>query len=475
MAIRYAVALALLASGVFWQSIAQAQSSGDGARWLTASQARRGRAMKAQHSMPMPQPTPAMEPEALVSEPARSQASVRQTDPTAAPLLDEPTGGPFADEYGDGDCDGCGYGGCGDCCWVQTPPSVWGSAEYLLWTTKAMRVPPLVTTSPAGTAQASAGVLGQAGTSILFGNTGINDDVRSGGRFTAGGWMDIGCRHGLEIAYVIIEDPNDSFSANSSATGILARPFFNTQTALQDARLIGFPAVASGSVNVATSTQLQTLELSYRYVGCRTPDARIDYFLGWRYGDLNDTVRVSDSSLSLTGATQGTTVAIVDQFHTTNIFNGAEVGIMLQRTPCSPCSPWSFEILAKIALGNNCARSNIAGQTTTTTAANATTTTNSGLLALGTNRGVFDENKFSSIGELGLNVRRKLKCGFTATLGYRFMYWTDVARAGSQIDTTINTSQIPPSTITGPARPSPSMHFTDFWAQGLTAGLECAF
>ena len=124
--------------------------------------------------------------------------------------------------------------------------------------------------------------------------------------------------------------------------------------------------------------------------------------------------------------------------------------------------------------GNNCARSNIVGQTVTTTNGVAATTS-SGLLALGTNSGVFDDNKFSSIGELGLTARRSLKCGFTAVIGYRFMYWTDVARAGQQIDTGINTSQIPPGTLTGAARPSPAMHFTDFWAQGLNVGLECAF
>src|SRR6185369_6897548 len=114
--------------------------------------------------------------------------------------------------------------------------------------------------------------------------------------------------------------------------------------------LIGFPAVASGFLNVDTSTQLQTGELLYRNVACVTCTSRVDLFLGWRYGDLNDTVRISSSSLSLAGTAPNPNVAVVDQFHTTNVFNGAEVGVMWQGQPCSACCPWSWEVLAKVAL-----------------------------------------------------------------------------------------------------------------------------
>ena len=91
----------------------------------------------------------------------------------------------------------------------------------------------VATTSPAGTAQATAGVLGQTGTSVLFGDTGINDGIRSGGRFSAGGWMDLCHRHGLEVTYMVLEEEGDSFNGSNSSLGILARPFFNVQTGAQ--------------------------------------------------------------------------------------------------------------------------------------------------------------------------------------------------------------------------------------------------
>ncbi|MEL6899065.1 MAG: BBP7 family outer membrane beta-barrel protein, partial [Planctomycetota bacterium] len=44
---------------------------------------------------------------------------------------------------------------------------IWVSADYLLWDAAGVDVPALVTSSPNGTAQTAAGVLGQPNTSVL--------------------------------------------------------------------------------------------------------------------------------------------------------------------------------------------------------------------------------------------------------------------------------------------------------------------
>ena len=46
-----------------------------------------------------------------------------------------------------------------------------GGAEYLLWWVEGQRVPALVTTTPLGAAPSEAGIIGVAGTSILFGDS----------------------------------------------------------------------------------------------------------------------------------------------------------------------------------------------------------------------------------------------------------------------------------------------------------------
>ena len=64
---------------------------------------------------------------------------------------------------------------------VCSPPGrFWLRGEYLMWWTSGMDLPPLVTTSPQGTPQNQAGVLGQSGTTILFGGQTVNGDGRSG-------------------------------------------------------------------------------------------------------------------------------------------------------------------------------------------------------------------------------------------------------------------------------------------------------
>src|SRR5262245_860546 len=78
---------------------------------------------------------------------------------------------------------GCGSGGCGGGCWDDCSCHAF-RFEYLGWFTRARNVPPLVTTSPAGTVRTDAGVLGLPTTTTLYGNDPIGTNLRNGGRIT---------------------------------------------------------------------------------------------------------------------------------------------------------------------------------------------------------------------------------------------------------------------------------------------------
>ena len=116
----------------------------------------------------------------------------------------------------------------------------WIRGEYLHWWTDGLKVPPLVTSSPAGTPQNQAGILGQPSTSVLFGDADLNDDSRSGGRF-AFGCRPAGCNVGLEVSYLVLEQESADFQATGQGDPILARPFFNVETELNDAISWRFP------------------------------------------------------------------------------------------------------------------------------------------------------------------------------------------------------------------------------------------
>jgi hypothetical protein len=105
---------------------------------------------------------------------------------------------------------------------------------------------------------------------------------------------------------------------------------------------------------------------------------------------------------------------------------------------------------------------------------------NGGLLALPSNIGRFDRNRFAVVPEVDLNVGYQITPYVRAFVGYTFLYWSNVARPGDQIDRVINPAQLPTTPVTGaqtfgPARPAPLLRDTDFWAQGINFGVEVRF
>jgi hypothetical protein len=128
-------------------------------------------------------------------------------------------------------------------------PCIWAEAEYLLWWMKGATLPPLITTSPSGTPATQAGVLGAPGTAILFGGDRVNDDVRSGGRFTLGAWLDDCHTLGVEGDFFFLSSRGSGFDASSTGSPILARPFIDATTGQPNSQLIAFPGLLAGSIS----------------------------------------------------------------------------------------------------------------------------------------------------------------------------------------------------------------------------------
>ena len=433
------------------------------------------------------------------------QASFQSESNGAPPSRTRPQNEPaFADVWDDDEpavpwnppvdsgfpCQGCGgYGGeeCGGCGDLEECPlgqylapfanRLWASGEYLLWWTRGDSLPPLVTTSPDGTARDVAGRLDQPGTTILLGgNGGVSSDVRSGGRVVLGYWL-FPCQGlGFEGSYLGLGSKATQYAADSNSFSILARPFYNIQgdSQGQDAALIVYPGVADGSITVATTSEFQTAEALLRRHLVDQCDRHIDFLFGYRYGVLKDTLSIDESTTSLDSESLlpvGTTFRTLDQFDTQNQFQGGEVGIVFQQRYCR----WSLDLLMKLALGSTHSQVAINGSTAITPRGGGTTAYNGGILALPTNIGTYEEKKFSLMPELGVTLGFDVTRHLRATLGYSFLYWSNVARPGDQIDTDLNATQFPPGTLEGAARPKFAFHTSDFWAQGLNVGLEYRF
>jgi len=136
---------------------------------------------------------------------------------------------------------------------------------------------------------------------------------------------------------------------------------------------------------------------------------------------------------------------------------------------------WTFDLLGKVALGDTHERIIIDG-TTARTFGGVTEVQPGGLLALPTNIGAVNHDRFAVVPELGLKLGYQITPHIKFTVGYTFLYWSEVVRAGDQIDTTVNVTRIPfGTTPVGPARPAPLGKTNDFWAQGVNLGLEFKF
>ncbi|MDZ4781715.1 MAG: BBP7 family outer membrane beta-barrel protein [Planctomycetia bacterium] len=389
------------------------------------------------------------------------------------------------------DCYGCPPSGNAFAEGWHAPPQcsrAWVNFEYLYWQPKGINVPALVTTSPVRTAQTVAGELGQPTTSVLYGDGEINDDYRAGGRLQGGFWLAPDEMAGIEGHVFSFDDEQSVFTANGSfsnggAGPILARPFFNVDSALQDTLLLAYPDFVTGnqtidldgSVDVRSESEIQSAGVLFRRISWMdvldssgVSFVRIYGLIGYRYFNLDEQLSI-DSTIRPIGGSFGnnSSVRSSDLFDTENEFHGGELGIDTQINRGS----FFLKILTKAALGNTHQTVNIAGSTVSSDGVNSTTFAG-GLLAQPTNIGEITSDHFSVLPEGNITVGCQLTRNVAVTGGYSFLYLSNVVRPGDQIDFSVNPTQFDGGVLIGEARPTASINHDDFWMHGFNAGVE---
>jgi len=388
-----------------------------------------------------------------------------------------------------GDACGFAFPAC-DPCWPLMQGRWRFRGDYLLWWTKAASLPPLVTTSPAGTPRDQAGILGLEDTEILVGG-GMDMGVRSGARFTLSFSSDPCQLSALEASYLFLGEKTLTFSQSSEAGDpILARPFFNVDpnsanAFQQDALLLAFPDVALDTqLRTELSNESQSFELLGRYIVFQECNRRVDVLYGYRYGRFAEQLSINHAFTSGPDnllVPEDTLVRVSDAFAAANEFHGAELGLSGQ----AQYYRWSLEGVAKLALGGTRSRTSIDGRTTIRVPDTPSVTTLGGLLAQPTNMGIYSQSNFTAIPEVGLTAGLQITPRMKATVGYTLIYWSRVARPGDQIDVgyvpgsppliNVNPSQFSGGTLVGMPAPQQRFITTDFWTQGLSFGLDCRF
>lgn len=366
----------------------------------------------------------------------------------------------------------------------EAPPTVagnrlWFSSDYLMWWVKRSPVSvPLVTSAPGNSPAVIPGLLGNPDTTVEFGGSGVNTNLRYGGRFALGYWLDNDQRVGLEGNYFFLGSKTVSRSIGSTGDAnarIQGYSFYNVAVPAEDFAATGTPRLpAAGIHSLGISSRLNGAEISASLNLRNTENFRLSLLGGVRFARLDEGLQFTGSTLGLTGSGfDGIGLSTVDQFNTRNQFWGGQFGARGEYR----CGPWSLTGTAKLALGNMHETVNIDGFTTTSGPGLPTTTVPGGFYALPSNSGRFTRNHFAVIPEANFNVGYQLTKCARLSVGYSFLYLSNVVRPGDQIDRNINPTQSTalggaPGNLVGPNRPAFNFNDSGYWAQGINFGLE---
>jgi len=372
----------------------------------------------------------------------------------------------------DGSCDGRCDGGC------QTRsrmtkmmcgknPEMWLQAETLLWFPQARTNPALAVLAPAG-GFPSQNILDAPVTPIgeQFGNN-LSPGMRlDAGRYFGDGTFGIGGR------FWILSEDDDTFSLSGDGTNqSIGRPFFNAspgagfedavQVAFEDGGLNTF----AGSVSADASLTVMAAEAYGRFALSSGKDYHTDLLGGYSYFGIDDDLSITSQSID---KQDGGVTRFNDVFNTSNDFHGGQLGseTILRR------GRWVARSLTKVHLGNMNQQVAIAGTgTVQATDVSPVLPFGTGLLAGGAN-GVFTRDAFAFAPEMNLKLGYRFRDHITFSVGYSFIYWSQVALAGQQIDRNLS---IDPVTGVQPRSLPYSIRSTGFWAQGVDLGTTIEF
>jgi hypothetical protein len=395
----------------------------------------------------------------------------------------------------------CEFGGTSFC---GPPGRFWFRASYVHYWTSGMRIPALVTTGPVNTGLTAStdpfGTLDRLDTTVLYGDDTIFQGGRSGFHINMGFWLDACQNWGIQADWLDLGPQKSNYSIESDSAGApaLARPYYDVQDAREWRQLVSYPGTLRGGVSVDAQDYFNTAGVSLRKRLCMSEDCggpcggcgvgacqdcgdcfslgnccRLDLIVGYRYYGLTDSVHIREDLTALAPPLiAGNRFQVSDQFRAVNQFHGVELGLSTDLIR----GRWTLNMMLKASIGNNHQIVNIDGQTIITNTSGQSLVYDAGVYAVRTNTGTYTRNDFVVIPEISLEAGYMLNCHWRATIGYNLIYWGSVQRSGNAIDLNIDPRNIPGG-LEDSATHFPQFRFcgSNFWAQGIRAGLEYRF
>lgn len=341
----------------------------------------------------------------------------------------------------------------------------YASVEFLWWYLKKDDIPNLVTTGPDG----SSGIPGDAGVRVMYGGAIISRHDRFiGVRPTLGYWFDNEHTMGVEGSLFFLER-DSSILHLKRTTGNLYRLYIDAETGeYATEQFSGFlPSGVErrGSLQVYGRKEIYGEDVRGLFQLHQDDSWRWYGVLGAKFLQFRNQLNIVNTGYD--EPELNVLYGVEDNYYAYDRFYGGQIGLKVE----THNGPWFANCMLACGLGMN-------DQRLRTDAAREVRTPLSqdkrpiGLLVQYSN--IVDETRwvFSAVPELQVNLGWEPTEWFKMQVGYSFMAWTNVLRAGDQVDLVVNTDQINGPDYIGSARPTIPWTESTFWAQGFSVGFE---
>ncbi len=366
-----------------------------------------------------------------------------------------------------------------ECCLQPKPARFFFQTENLVaWMKSAPSNFPLVTGGDA----LNRGRLGLPGTAVLAGGSDLEIGTLYGVRASVGTWLGQKELFGIEVGGFILHQVESSFSANSAANGspLLARPFLNADTGTSGSVAVSLPGVASGSVVLDSWGQLWGIETNVLIRGLSTDRPhKLNLLVGYRHLDLQESLGIQHVSTLLPGqanpfvggiVTAPASLGASDRFETRNQFYGGQIGAQGEFRR----GRWEVGGFGKLGIGAMQQTVIVSGLSAAVNPNGLIGIASGGVLAQNSNIGRVEMSEFALVPEFGVRVGYHVTQRLSLTVGYNFLYLSNVIRPGDLIDPLVTPGQLAlSSAYTGSGtRPLLVGNTSDVWVQALTLGLQ---
>jgi hypothetical protein len=350
------------------------------------------------------------------------------------------------------DGDPCHPGGPCDPC-AEAAPQFWTSFELLYWATQGTTVPPIVATGSPLAAPGAAAV-GANAVPVFGGGRGLTQ-MRTGFRTEVGYWLDPEATWGVSGRFYFLGSLADRSSEVGTGFNVLNMPQGVVTPAgiLSTPLYVSYPGLTIGNVTAVAGTNFIGGDVNLRHTLCLDCPFQMNLFGGYRFMHLGDNVDVVSSFTS--PLVPGSGVVTEDSVRTRNYFNGPQAGFALG----SRRGPFSVELQSSVALGVTTSDLDVSRTRLINNAPGLAALAGVALppgvpatLPLAVSNSS-RSNYFGVVPEVGVKVGWHPCDQVRLSVGYNFIYWSQVQRA--------QPLYLPGASGT-----------TDFWAQGVSWGVD---